>query len=260
MKKIGIGIFLLFCIITIIFFMSRSHTTIDTSSPMVSLSAMTDPPTPLSKTQEQTIVYNGTTYAYDFFTTIHPEKLLLIPNFTEKRSGDQIMTEHMCISGVNGGFYTPNNQPLGLFLSGGTTLQKQIMSTLVNGFISFGKTITIGSNPTNETYLLQTGPLLYANQIPLPLAIKNDTHDRRMIAITTTDNTVIFITLYIPDAVFQGPLLGDVPVLLQKIDTEHNFHIQDAINLDGGSASFFSTDSHTISELNLIGSLICLEK
>jgi len=156
---------------------------------------------------------------------------------------------------INGGFYDTANKPLGLFRIGETVLAKQIQSNLLNGFLSDdGITVAV---PTGR-FVLQSGPLLIQRGNPLPLKIQNDEHARRMVAAKTGEG-FLFLTVYKEDSVFEGPLLADLPKVIQKINTKENLGIVDAINLDGGSASAFKNAETTLSELTPVGSLFCIK-
>lgn len=262
MKKAVLICPLLFIIGVIAWFIWKQTSPSTAPSPITTAPSVTPASTPIPQTDAYTLIYNGTTYAYDFFRIQPYGKLHLFPNFTDRKSGDTLVMTHECAAAISGGFYTTDNQPLGLFRSDNITMRNRIDSALLNGFISFNTTAAaVGEDPMDgASDALQTGPLLYGNGNPLPLSIRNDQHERRMIALETMEGTLIFMVVYISDATFQGPLLAELPLILRDIDTLQHFHIRDAINLDGGSASFFTSGAHTVSELQLIGSLFCLQK
>ncbi|KKW11013.1 MAG: hypothetical protein UY49_C0010G0009, partial [Microgenomates group bacterium GW2011_GWC1_49_7] len=78
-----------------------------------------------------------------------------------------------------------------------------------------------------------------------------------MVAAKTGEG-FLFLTVYKEDSVFEGPLLADLPKVIQKINTEENLGIVDALNLDGGSASAFDNGETSLSELTPVGSLFCV--
>ena len=80
-----------------------------------------------------------------------------------------------------------------------------------------------------------------------------------MAAAKTMDNELLFLTVYSGDSVFDGPLLADLPLVIEKISDEEKLDIAEAINLDGGSASSFYQGETTISELTPVGSLFCIK-
>lgn len=193
-----------------------------------------------------------------------PDRVTLIPNFSEKKLSREILESNNCSAGINGGFYDTQNQPLGLFVSNFQTAHKAIENALLNGFIGIGANngTFIGHEllDMHNRIALQTGPLLIANGKPLPLAIKNDEHARRMVAAIDADSTMMFLSLYNSDSVFDGPLLRDVPTMLTEINQKELLNIVNAINLDGGSASAFYNGSTELSELTPIGSFFCIKE
>jgi len=196
------------------------------------------------------------------FVSVDPKNLTLIPNFDEKKTSSELMQEHSCVSGVNGGFYDANNRPLGLFMSDGVTLREKSENALINGFVGVtNQNMTFISNEIGPDmrFIMQTGPFLLSNGLPHTLAIKNDEHARRLIVAQSTDGDFIFIALYDPDNTFNGPLLGDLPLFISEINRIELLNITEAINLDGGSASAFYNGDTTLSELTSIGSFFCVQ-
>jgi len=206
-------------------------------------------PTPKIKRVDQ--------YAYAYVTA---GSLSLIPNFSDRFAAQTIYEENDCKAVINGGFYDKQNKPLGLFQVGDKTYGKQLDSDLLNGFVwmDASGTAVISSelSPQPVQFALQTGPMLLFNGNVLPLSIHNDAPARRMVAAKNSE--LIFLTVYNPDSVFDGPLLGDLPKIVQEISQKENLHISEAINLDGGSASAFYSEETKLSELTPVGSLFCL--
>ena len=201
------------------------------------------------------------TKGYAFIVT-DPRNVSLIPNFSEKKTSEQLWSENDCSSGISGGFYDTDNRPLGLFIANGETLRKISNSTLINGFFGIGedgRPFISRQAPSTSRMALQTGPRLYANGQPLPLAIRNDEHARRMVAAVTSDQNIIFITFYQPESVFDGPRLEELPTRISDINKKELLNITDAINLDGGSASSFIGSNVTLNELTPIGSFFCIK-
>lgn len=217
----------------------------------------------ISQTPTPTVFKEKSNDSYTIIKT-KPDRVTLIPNFSDKKISNELMQENNCTSGVNGGFYDTANQPLGLFISNFQTVHAPVESALLNGYIVIDANngVFIGRDlPDMQNRIaLQTGPLLIINGQPLTLAIKNDEPARRMIAAVNTDGSIIFIVLYKTDAVFDGPMLGDVPSALTAINTKEMLNITDAINLDGGSASAFYSDRRKFSELTPVGSFFCIKE
>lgn len=216
-------------------------------------------PTPLLRTKTITVKDQAMGYA---IIVAEPSSVSLIPNFSEKKTSEELVSENGCAFATNGGFYDTTNQPLGLFTAGGANLSGISESTLINGF--FGVTRDgspfISHEPQSPArFVLQTGPLALSDTKPRVLTIRNDKLARRMIAAISSEGQIAFITLYQPDSVFNGPKLGDVPELVAAISKKESLGIVHAVNLDGGSASAFYGDGVAFRELTPIGSFFCVK-
>ncbi len=233
-------------------------------------SAIADPPkailspTPTpKKSTVKTVNAADNNYAYAFFTVTDPENLSLIPNFSHPEDAESLMTENGCGSVINGGFYDTANKPIGYFKIGGNVYGPHADSELVNGYLwaQASTPAVISTNLPNADYrfALQTGPILMFDGTVQPLTIRNDAPARRMVAARSMDNRLLFMAIYDENSLFEGPLLTDMPGVIQAISEKENLHIADAINLDGGSASAFYSADTKLSELTSVGSLFCLK-
>lgn len=226
-------------------------------------------PTPIAVS---TIEYNNTKYAYAFFEVNSGQDLSFIPNFEEKLTIQEIAAKYHCQNAINGGFYTTDRKPLGAFIANGKEIGKQKTNSLINAYLSIQKSkaridpdqIGIDYSYPSDTpdILLQNGPMVYFDSRPVRLAINNDEPNRRMVAATTASGSLLFLTIYNPDSVYSGPLLGDVPAILEEIDIQSDeslSFIKNAMNLDGGTASAFIGNGTSLSELQPVGSVFCLK-
>lgn len=207
------------------------------------------------------IDYEEQKLSVSWFEMDKNQQISLIPNFTEKENASDIFRNNSCSGLVNGGFYTPENSPIGLFVSSDKKISNYQNNLLFNGFLKFKDSdASITSNPNVDGYdiVLQTGPVLFRNSRPVNLAIRNDSFDRRMVA-GVTDSKVIFMSFYNKSSVFSGPYLGDLPGLIDQFGKLTNTKVIDAINLDGGSASAFYTSNFSLSEISPIGSAFCIK-
>ncbi|OGG29574.1 hypothetical protein A3A63_03130 [Candidatus Gottesmanbacteria bacterium RIFCSPLOWO2_01_FULL_46_9] len=225
--------------------------------------ALVSTPTPTARPSltHKTVEWEGETYAYAF-TQATPSRISLIANFSPRLDAATIMRSHDCQSAINGGFYDTNNKPLGYFKTQGKTMGTPTVSALFNGFFSIdqlGVVSVAHEIPQNPLLAVQTGPLLIESGETIPLRIKNDERARRMIGAVSTSQAVLFLTVYNPEAVFEGPRLGDLPEIVKKIGYLESLAITSAINFDGGSASAFYSDTTKLSELTPIGSLFCVK-
>ena len=234
----------------------------------VGISSVVSPSSPLpvptgdEKHTPTTLTYMDIIYDYGYFVVSDLKKLTLLPNFDSPIRGSAIVSQQKCAYAVNGGFYSTESTPLGAFIGNGYTQPSALTSRLFNGFFAFTGTrgaITTDLD-TSYTSVLQSGPLLYMNNSPLPLAIQNDEHARRSAVVTTTEGKILFVTFYIRDSIYNGPLLEDLPMIIKQFASNEGFSIDAALNLDGGSATYFKTPDTELPELSPIGSLFCLQK
>jgi len=230
-------------------------------SSVVSPSSPLPVPTKATMPTTTTLTYQDIVYDYEYFVVQHLEKLSLIPNFDTSLRGSNLATKNQCEFAINGGFYSTENTPLGAFIGNGYTQSKALTSRLFNGFFAFTDTRAVITTDfdTRYTSVLQSGPLLFMNETPLPLAIQNDEHARRSVAITTQDGQILFVTFYIRDSIYNGPLLSDLPMILNQFASNEGMSIKAALNLDGGSATYFKNTTVELPELSSIGSLFCIQ-
>jgi len=148
---------------------------------------------------------------------------------------------------------------LGLFVTDYQTLYPAITSSLFNGFLSLDDSPHITVNkPSGVRLAVQSGPLLFLDQSPLKLNINQDEPRRRSVSFIDTSQQLYFMIIIKPDTSYSGPLLVDLPSVLQTIAVEENITINSAINLDGGTASAFFRSSTYLKEFAVIGSVFCL--
>lgn len=192
-----------------------------------------------------------------------PQELKLYPNFEEKLSSTLLFENYKCSFLTNGGFYSQENQPLAWFFTQEKLFKKAIKSAFFNGFLALNKdnTFYLGEAlPTNEiSWGLQTGPLLIFESKPLPLNLAHDESDRRIVAALNSKNELFFLVITRSDSLAFGPLLKNLPLIVQKIALDLNEEFQTAVNLDGGTASAFLTPVKNIKEYTWIGSFFCLQ-
>lgn len=190
-----------------------------------------------------------------------PQQVNLYTNLTDKKTSTEIMAEKNCKTLINGGFYSTANTHLGLVISNFETISPLIQSSLFNGFLWIdptGATISTVSPQNTVRLALQSGPLIMLNNKKLPLKIINDKPARRMIAAIDNNGLLVFIVIYNEKSELQGPLLGQLPNIIESFKQKTRINIVDAINLDGGSASAFIAGDESIRELAQIGSYFCI--
>jgi len=259
MKLISKLFALFFIIFLGIAFVYRKTNIVNPSNLISLQSTPTQPPT---TTAVQTLEWNGRKYAYVYFIVNTTERIDLIPNFSEKKTSNDIAEKYACMSGINGGFYDTTSAPLGGFMTDGKTWKKPVRNRLIDGYLwSTGKkhSITLSESPSDSEWYLQTGPLLMLDGKSTTISIGNDEYRRRSLAGITKEKQLLFLTIYNPESVYEGPLLADLPQIISLLSKNNSFNLTDAINLDGGSASAFISKEKTLQEFSPIGSFFCVK-
>lgn len=241
-------------IVATVLLLRAPETTKQTLSPTPSVSLSPTPPA------ESTDVYlNGTSYRIAWIIIDDLSQLTLIPNFIEKRTARSLIDNKECQEVINGGFYTKDNQPTGLFVADFKTLRNHIPSSLLNGyiFIDQNNTASIQASPPEVSVrlALQTGPILIRDEKVVKLAIRDDEFARRVGVGITNNGSVVFFVIYDPKNTWSGPKLADTPRVLSGFI--ERFQLTDAVNLDGGSASAFIRTDLSLQELTSVGSFFC---
>jgi len=206
-------------------------------------------PTPLTVPNGEVIetIFNNTDYQLLVIPIKTENNILLIPNFTNGKNAEELVTENNCRSAINGGFYREDGNPLGLFYSHGEIAGKQIQSQLITGFLwqdkdsnrNFSRNLALA--PEEADFILQTGPFMIGKD-------KN--------------NNLFLISIIEKGNHYSGPNLVDLPSIFFQPDVQKRWEFTEILNLDGGSASFFY-DKGEDAELILpsiteVGSLICV--
>lgn len=215
--------------------------------------------------REQEITFNGGVYLISW-QKVDPEKIILLPNFSDKKTASTLFDEFDCKTLINGGFYSKageDNSPIGLFVSNGQPLSRFQENKTYNGTLSINALDTPRITSTMPEDILrdamQTGPILIENGSPREISLQRDKFSRRMVAAITGDNELLFISVHKEGFSFDGPKLLDMPMIISQFSSENKLNIADAINLDGGSASaFYSLEKEiSLSEASPIGSFFC---
>lgn len=186
-----------------------------------------------------------------------PEKLTLISNFSDYKTSQTLFESNQCQFGANGSFYTPDHQPLGLFVAQRKIFNETVHDqTFLNGFFyktTEGKLVISKTAPDISTvdFLIQSGPHFTPK---ISLQIKDDERARRIIVAQTSTGNFYFIVVTEKENTNSGPRLTDLPQIVQKMPLSFS----QLINLDGGSASALYTDSGiSFSEITPVGSFFC---
>lgn len=221
-------------------------------------------PTPPGEPQQMIDLEVGKKlYRATWFKVSNLQNLILHPNFEEKLKTKEIMTKGNCDHLVSAGFYTQEHQPIGLFVSEGQKKSEKVKSSLLDGVFTIDDRGTphISTNELQEQtrLALQSGPILFKEGMIQNLTIRNDEPARRIVVAITQDNDVYFLAFYNNEAAFQGPLLAQLPKAVKIFQEKTKIKLWEALNLDGGTASAFYSESVSLSEIASVGSYFCIK-
>lgn len=191
----------------------------------------------------------------------------LITNFTQQKQSNNLFINNNCRYAINGGFYTKEQQPLGLLIIDGNTIGRESKSLFLGGFVyadQKGQIIFTKEKPINlikYKFIFQTGPFLIDNGKKMT-GLQDEKRARRSFLLKTQNNRHFIGMIFNSEQILDGPTLQEFAQIFQQ-KKELPFETKDLINLDGGSAScFYSLNDDNlkvISELSPIGTLICFK-
>ena len=206
--------------------------------------------------------FDGYIYNYNWFYVSNLDKLTLIPNWDQKRTSDEMISEENCLYLSSAGFYSKDEKPIGLFSIGNIKYSNFSENSLFNGIFSkiSENEYVFSQNPLggNTVFSLQSGPLIIFNLKLNLFDNLSEGRGRRNIILSKIKNKLIFITIYNKNSIFDGPKLGDLPKIIDLISKNHGWNIENALNLDGGTASSFKNDDIFLKELSPVGSFFCI--
>lgn len=196
---------------------------------------------------------------YEIFAQEIKGEIGLIPNYSEKLPSEEILRTNGCKFGTNGGFYKKEGGPLGLFLSKGNILSKEIQSTTFNGFFwKKGEKLFLDWKGLKEweeaDFALQAGPLFDVGYLGKASFV--DEEERRRVLVASDKNGKYYLlAIFEKDNNYGGPKLAEITEVLRKRGT---IDFDRALNLDGGSASaFYGENGQKLWEIVNVGSFIC---
>lgn len=200
---------------------------------------------------------NGVPYIV-YYAPISNRTLSLLPNFDNPRAAQVVAEEHHCAVASSGGFYTPDRKPVALFRTNSKSYSDVVStSSLLTGFFYLdrkGNPHIGASYPSDAPTVFQSGPLFTSN---MPFPSSTDEEARRIVVIESTTGELFVAAIVQEQYAFSGPYLSDMPAILFSI--KEPFTVARALNLDGGSASFYKDESgFALPELVYVGSILCL--
>jgi uncharacterized protein YigE (DUF2233 family) len=253
----------IFCIVSVIFFFVKNLKPIDESNVLPANTVASTPiPTPVAIKQSIVLDIDNAPIRISW-AVANPEEVELYSNLKEQKLSEEIKVNKSCQILVNGGFYSTENTHLGLFVSNFKVISPELNSPLLNGFLWIdGNKVVIGSSSPNinPRIAIQSGPLIMQNRLLSTLEIKNDEPARRIVAGTTSNNELIFLVIYRDGSIYQGPLLGQLPKIIELFNKKAEIDIVNAINLDGGDHSIFISSFDRLDELGHAGSYFCVRQ
>lgn len=192
---------------------------------------------------------------------IDAKNMYLVNNSNAGKKMLDLVKEYKCTKGINGGFYTTDNKPLGWMVINNQEISLNKQSTLFNGYINIwgDRSFEISlEQPVNiPLFGLQTGPVLIFEGKVKKLSLIRDKQARRMVMGSASDG-IFLLAIFDSEAELSGPRLSELPTKVIEIANKENLAIESAINLDGGSASAFYGSQGILDETNNIGSWWCV--
>jgi uncharacterized protein YigE (DUF2233 family) len=213
--------------------------------------------------QQDIISEESNDYRINWVIAREKNNLFLYSNTINKFTSNEAISKNECKYLINSGFIGNNNNHLGLFKNHEGVISNSENNSTLNGYfyIDDKRNAYISSvPPINPKLALQSGPILMKSNSPTNLSLKNDEHARRVIAAVNRKREAIFIVFYRKGNPFWGPMLSELPKLIEKLETNTSLNITDAINLDGGKHSVFITDQLKLSEASIIGGYFCIKR
>jgi exopolysaccharide biosynthesis protein len=163
--------------------------------------------------------------------------LRVIDNPTGENDLATLMPRENCLAGVNGGYFDPENKPVGLLISRGNIVAPLRKARLLSGVMIAANgriqllRVAEYSSKRKATEALQCGPFLVDHGQPVPGL--NDTRSARRSFIVTggSDRAAIGFC--------SSVTLAELGKILATPGITSDLKVQRALNLDGGSSSAF---------------------
>ncbi len=191
------------------------------------------------------------------------ENLSLFSNLPTSETAEKRIREKSCKYLVNGGFYSEARRPIGAFVSEGETVNRSSRNNLFNGVFSVNDQeepkITNNLGLGNVRFAVQSGPILISDGQLQQINLRSDAGERRTVVAINSQKRVVFLSIFNPESVYLGPHLSELADVLREFEKKTGNKFSFALNLDGGTASAFYSDSINLPELSPIGSYFCIK-
>ena len=147
------------------------------------------------------------------------------------------MLREKCIAGTNGGYFDPEDAPVGLLIADGRVISPLSKARLLSGIVSaVNGRVQIQraaqfSIKTKASNARQCGPFLVEGSKAIASLNGVRPARRTFVATATSDRAAIGYSSYVT--------LAELAAILTSPALAPDFRIQRALNLDGGSSSAF---------------------
>lgn len=249
--------FLGITIVLVFLFLNKNQ-----ASPLTLISSTSPSPTIIDTSKQLSL--NNQNYRYYFYQIPKNSQLKLIPNFSSLNSASQIIKSNSCDFAINGGLYTTESKPVGLFYLNNQSLGQQINHQTFDGFLIQDKNNNLNifsqDNFDNDlsqyNFAIQSGPFFNLKS-PDSNSFVNQEYDRRHLIAKDKQNNFYFFSVSLKENAFSGPRLQDLSAFFNSPEIQKIAEFTSVLNLDGGSASAFYDGHYLVQELTPIGSLLC---
>lgn len=201
-------------------------------------------------------------YRVNWYEIGNVNNLFLSVN-SNKLTSQEFLDQEKCVFLSSGGYYKSDYSPTGLLINEYEEVSPFVISNLADGIFSVNDFATPRITrlvPRDRLRMaLQAGPLLKENGSFINLSLRNDEEARRVVLGVTGENKAIFLTVYNPNSVYDGPFLKDLPQILSLFEKETGIVFADIVNLDGGTPTVFYDVSTNLPEATMVGSFFCFK-
>lgn len=149
----------------------------------------------------------------------------------------EVMRRENGIAGVNGGYFSPEHEPIGLLISGGKVIEPLRKAKLLSGVLSVADgNVRIQRRgaylpKSRPSAARQSGPFLVERGRAVP-GLNSTRGARRTFAATLSDGRAAL-------GYGSSLTLAELAQILATAEIVSGEKVQDALNLDGGSSSAF---------------------
>lgn len=163
-------------------------------------------------------------------------RLVVVDNPDKANALNQAMQQQGCLAGINGGYFQPNGEPLGLMVSDGRKLQGLHRSRLLSGMVTVQDDrlalLRVGefSSPKSLSQALQAGPFIIDQGKPVA-GLHNTRWAQRSLVLADSSGHYGLALVRTPVT------LAELAKVLATPGVVHEISLDRVLNLDGGSSS-----------------------